>query len=216
MSNKLNFFSKLSTFNRRRKYEYFMRSLQPSENQTVLDIGFWNGDYAPEINFLEKHYPHKEKIVALGLESDGKDNFEKLFPAVTVVTYDGYNFPFADNTFDFGWSNAVIEHVGGRDRQIHFVREMIRTCKNVFFTTPNKKFPFDLHSKLPFIHWFPKKTSDRMYQFFGKKWVTGDFMYLLTRRQIIDICREAGAGQVIMKRNKLFGFTMDFSIILKK
>ena len=112
---------------------------------------------------MEKYYPYLDNITALGIASD--DIFKKLFPQVKVVLYDGSIFPFQDSSFDIGWSNAVVEHVGNRDNQIIFVKEMLRTCKKVFFTTPNKKFPFDTHTK----HWLPKKYFDKCLIFFGQE-----------------------------------------------
>ena len=202
--------NKISQYNRSRKYKYFIGNFSLDNTTTILDIGFTNNDYSEEANFLEKHYPYLDNITALGIESD--HIFKKLFPQVKVVLYDGSFFPFQDNSFDIGWSNAVIEHVGNRDNQIRFVKEMLRTCGQIFFTTPNRKFPFDLHTKLPFIHWLPKKYFDKCLIFFGQKWASGDYMNLLTKKDIVNICKEAGSKSFSIKRNRFFGFTMDFVI----
>ena len=206
--------NKISQYNRRRKYKYFLDAFSPNATTTILDIGFTNNDYSEEANFLEKHYPYLDNITALSIESESDDIFKKLFPQIKVVLYDGSNFPFQDSFFDIGWSNAVIEHVGNRDNQIRFIKEMVRTCKKVFFTTPNRKFPFDLHSKFPFIHWLPKKYSDRLFIFFGKQWVSGNYMNLLTKKDIVSICKEADVKNILIKRNRFLGFTMDFIIVI--
>jgi SAM-dependent methyltransferase len=203
---------KISKFNRGRKYNYFLQKINPLAKDKILDIGFTDNEYSEEANYLEKHYPYRDNITALGLENSG--NFNTMFPEVTIVTYDGNCFPFTDKTFDIGWSNAVIEHVGNREKQVLFVKEMLRTCHLVFFTTPNKFFPFDLHTQLPIVHWLPKKLFDRILHFIGWEWATGDYMNLLSKKQIISICKEAEAKNIIIKRNRFIGFTMDFSIII--
>lgn len=47
----------------------------------------------------------------------------------------------------------------------------------------------------------------------GQRWAAGDYMNLLTESDIIEITRAAGAKTIQIKRNRIFGFTMDFSII---
>ncbi|MDD3161922.1 MAG: methyltransferase domain-containing protein [Bacteroidales bacterium] len=209
-------FSKLSTFNRARKYNYFIQKFSPQSNSEILDVGFCNCDYSAEANYLEKNHPYPESITALGLESSGTDVFEKLFPKVKVVTYDGIIFPFAADSFDYVWSNAVLEHVGGEASQIRFVSEMLRVGKKVYFTTPNRYFPFDLHSRLPLVHWLPKKYFDKCLIATGNRWASGDYMNLLTKDQVLDICKRAGAKKIRIKRNRLCGFTIDFSVSIEK
>lgn len=146
-------------YNRTRKYNYFIKSIAPSASQKILDIGFTDNDYSEEANYLEKHYPYLKNITALGMENDG--NFKKLFPEITTVLYDGNKFPFSDNTFDIVWSNAVIEHVGDRKKQVQFIQEMLRTCKQVYFTTPNKYSPSIFIRNYHWYTGFPKSISTK-------------------------------------------------------
>ncbi len=206
--------NKISLFNRTRKYNYFLETLQPSAQNTILDIGFTTNDHSEGINYLEKHYPYPQNITALGL--DGSGDFQTKFPQVKTVIYDGNIFPFEDGAFDIGWSNAVIEHVGARDKQVHFVKEMIRTCKMVYFTTPDRLFPVEIHTRIPFVHWLPKKQCDALLRRFGKAWATGNYMHLLTKRQVLSICKEAGATVAAVKHNRFMGFTMDLAFIIRK
>jgi len=94
----------------------------------------------------------------------GLDRFAAAFPEVTAVRADGRELPFADGEFELGFSNAVVEHVGGgRDGQRRFVAELCRVARRVFVTTPNRFFPVDPHTLLPFVHWLPAGTMrDRL------------------------------------------------------
>ena len=78
--------------------------------------------------------------------------------------------PFADGAFDVVYSNAVIEHVGGRERQEAFVREALRVGRRVFVTTPNRWFPIEVHTRLPLVHWLPEGPAGRAYDLAGKSW----------------------------------------------
>jgi SAM-dependent methyltransferase len=73
------------------------------------------------------------------------------------VVGDGCQTAFADRSFDIVFSNSVIEHVGGEERQRQFAREIMRCGSAFFVQTPNKWFPFDLHTLLPFAHWLPQR-----------------------------------------------------------
>ena len=58
-----------------------------------------------------------------------------------------------DNSFDIVHSNATIEHVGSFENQVLFVKEMIKfQLKNVIMKTPNRFYPLEFHTILPFIH----------------------------------------------------------------
>ena len=93
----------------------------------------------------------------------GLDRFAAAFPAVTAVQADGRDLPFADGAFDLGFSNAVVEHVaGGRDGQRRFVHELCRVARRVFVTTPNRFFPLEVHTLVPFAHWLPRGPRDRV------------------------------------------------------
>jgi SAM-dependent methyltransferase len=94
------------------------------------------------------------------------DRFETAFQAVTTVRADGRSLPFADGAFDLGFSNAVVEHVaGGREGQRAFVHELCRVAGRVFVTTPNRWFPLEVHTLLPFVHWLPPGPRSRVLHF---------------------------------------------------
>jgi SAM-dependent methyltransferase len=205
---------KVSRINRERKYRLFLDELNPSETDTILDVGFNNNDNTIVENFLEKNYPHLNSITALGI--DGDDIFKQNYPEVKTVLYDGRIFPFGDKTFDIGWSNAVLEHVGSEEKQILFLKELARTCKRLYFTTPNRFFPFELHTRLPLLHWLPKKMFDGLLITFAyKTWATGDYMYLLSYHKLKKLLTKAGIEKYKIHKNRFGGVPMDFSIIVK-
>ena len=78
--------------------------------------------------------------------------------------------PFADGEFDIVFSNAVIEHVGGREQQRRFVEESLRVAQRAFVTTPNRWFPVEVHTRLPLVHWLPDPVAHRAYDLARKPW----------------------------------------------
>ncbi len=203
--------SYISAFNRRRKWEIFLRELQPGENSEILDIGFSDREYSAVDNFLEKNYEHQEKITAIGI--DRPDEFLRRYPRVKARQYDGRRIPFGDKQFDICWSNAVIEHVGGRERQAAFLKEIKRVGRKRFVTTPSRFFPIEIHTRLPLLHYLPKNIFDSFLKLIGKKWATSDHLNLLSYHQLKRILAAAGISDYRIIKNKLLGLTLDFIII---
>jgi SAM-dependent methyltransferase len=165
----------ISLRSRRRKLGLFLETIRPTPETTVLDIGadeLGFGEPATHgcgtLNFFEEHYPWPERITALGLHSG--DRFRARYPAVTYVQGDALDLPFEDGTFDVVFSNAVIEHVGGRDAQRRFVEEALRVASRAFVTTPNRWFPVEVHTRLPLVHWLPDRLAHPLYDLARKPW----------------------------------------------
>jgi SAM-dependent methyltransferase len=162
----------VSLRSRKRKLELFLDELRPTPETTVLDVGadelgFGQGDGCGTLNFFEELYPWPERITALGLH-DGT-GFRARYPAIPYVQGDACALPFEDGAFDVVFSNAVIEHVGRREQQRRLVSEALRVGRRVFLTTPNRAFPVEVHTRLPFVHWLPDRVSHPLYDLAGKR-----------------------------------------------
>ncbi len=154
--------ARISLRSRERKLRLFLDLFHPGPETTVVDVGVTDapfGDGSSD-NFFEALYPWPDRITGVGHTE--LDRFAAAFPTVTAVRADGRELPFADGEFDLGFSNAVIEHVaGGREGQRQFIAELCRVAGKVFVTTPNRLFPIDPHSLLPFVHWLPDGEARR-------------------------------------------------------
>ena len=204
---------KISAFNRKRKWKIFLDEINPSRELMVLDVGFSENEYSPVDNFIEKNYPYPEMMTALGI--DTPDNFKARYPKVSVVQYNGKFFPFKNKAFDICWSNAVIEHVGTRDKQLLFLKEIKRVAKKAFLTTPNRYFPVELHTRIPLLHYLPKQAFDTYLKLTGKTWATGDYMHLLSLSELRNLLLDAGISEYKIFKNKLIGFTLDFIVMFQ-
>ena len=115
---------RVSLANRRRKLRLFMRTIRPTAETTVVDVGVADARFGMEsgqgytYNFFEELYPWRERITAV---SDVPlDRFAQSFPEITCVVADGRELPFRDGQFDVAFSNAVVEHVRGHEEQRRF------------------------------------------------------------------------------------------------
>lgn len=136
---------------RDRIFRDFMRLVAPSPTDRILDVGV--SDVVTDgANLIERLYPHRRNITAVGLGEGG--DIRQAYPGVEYrrITA-GSALPFADGAFDVAVSNAVIEHVGSRTAQKAFMAELTRVAKTVFVTAPNRWFPVEHHTGLPFFHY---------------------------------------------------------------
>jgi hypothetical protein len=158
--------SRVSMRSRERKLQLFLDLLQPGPETTVVDVGVTDAPFGAGStdNFFEALYPWPERITGVGHTE--LERFAAAFPQVRAIRADGRDLPFRNAEFDVGFSNAVVEHVaGGRDGQRQFVHELCRVSRRVFVTTPNRRFPLEVHTLLPFVHWLPKGPRERLLPF---------------------------------------------------
>lgn len=197
--------------NRIKKYNLFISELMPIHTTRILDVGASENEYQKNANILEKLYPHQEMITVLGI--DDYKEFNKRYPKVKTIHYNGKTFPFKDNEFDVCWSNAVIEHVGDKEAQTRFIKEIARTSKHALITTPNRFFPMEVHTKTLFLQYLQKPVFDKLLTMFGKGWATGKYMNLLSLSSIEGLLAAAGVKKYKIIKNKFLFFTIDFVII---
>ena len=73
---------------------------------------------------------------------------------------------FEDQSFDLVFSNSVIEHVGGEERQAEFAREVRRLGRSYWVQTPSKWFPIEAHTGMPLWWFYP----ERLRRYFIARW----------------------------------------------
>jgi SAM-dependent methyltransferase len=194
--------ARASLWNRRRKLALFMETVRPGPQTRVVDVGVGDTGFGTEPgvasshNFFEALYPWPERITAV---SDVPlPNFAQEFPTITTVTASGTDLPFEDDAFDVAFSNAVVEHVGGRDEQRRFVAELCRVAPRVFLSTPNRWFPLETHTLVPFVHWLPRPVAGRIFGALGKDgWKRVD---LLTKRELLELFPPSVEARVVESR----------------
>lgn len=105
-------------------------------------------------------------------------------PGAAVVRGDARSLPFADGAFDYVVSNAVIEHVGGRDGARALLEESRRVARvATFHTTPDRMFPVETHTLVPLLHWLPRRWQEAVFERVGKEFPTERY-WLFTRREL--------------------------------
>ena len=68
----------------------------------------------------------------------------------------------SDKSYDIGFSNSVIEHVGSWERQQQFASEIRRVARSLWVQTPAYECPIEPHYLTPFIHYFPRSFQKKI------------------------------------------------------
>ena len=176
--------SRLSLRVRRAMFERFMALLRPTSDCTILDLGVTEDTGNAESNYFEQWYPHKHRIVCAGVED--ASHLERHYTGIRFHRIEAHRpLPFADRQFDIVFSNAVIEHAGTRAQQRFFVDEALRVSRRFFITTPNRWFPVEMHTALPFLHYLPAPVHRRALRAMGMEyWASETNLNLLDARSL--------------------------------
>jgi ubiquinone/menaquinone biosynthesis C-methylase UbiE len=145
-------FSSLSQRSRARKMELLREWVLLEDCSSILDIG---GHLDPGGVQLIDTYPHKNRITVINIDASHLSPIKERYPEISVQQADARRLAFPDQSFDLVYSNAVIEHVGDWEDQQAMAREVMRVGRRWFVTTPNRWFPFEFHTRLPFASWLP-------------------------------------------------------------
>lgn len=200
---------------RRRKAEQFYELFLPG--MRVLDVGVTAKDgpsRAGPQNYLLKTYPYAPETYT-GLGVHDLSGLQNVYPQMRFVTYDGHVMPFDEDEFDWAYSNAVIEHVGGRSEQLQFLNEMLRVARYVFFTTPNKHFPLETHTSVPFLHW-NDRLFDKWLWKHKPQWRTHKNLWLLSRGDVLRLLRESTAVDFEIRHNRALLWPMTMTIVASR
>lgn len=170
---------------REKMYRLFEEALLPQPTDEVLDLGATPDSTLADSNFFEKRYPYKNKITVASIENCSslvKEYGLKKF----VYNEPKQKLPFGDLDFQILFCSAVLEHVGSREDQLFFLKECLRVSKKVFITTPNRYFPLEMHTFIPFLHWLPWQLFQKICKVIkGGFWADINNLNLLSRKDII-------------------------------
>jgi hypothetical protein len=164
-----NFFDKIINKKRIEMVNLLKKNIDISQINDLLDIGTTEDITAKSSNIfcklLDDIKIHKsisnQKItnkrfnssIEKSITSDFNEDLIKKFKSDLVI------------------SSATIEHVGDFQNQVSKVKNMISLSKKyIVISTPNRFYPIEFHTKLPFLHWLPENIFRKALLFLNMKY----------------------------------------------
>lgn len=198
------FKARMSLRARRRMYRVFEREFHPGPGDTVVDVGVTPDQTLTDSNAFEQFYPFTDRVTATSIEDASA--LEQRFPGLTFVRTKGTSLPFADGSFTFAYCSAVLEHVGGTAAQRALASEILRVADAFFIAVPNRWFPLELHTFLPFLHWLPRERHRAILRRLGRPfWAKEENLNLLGVRDLVALFPPS--VDVRIHRHRLLGLT---------
>lgn len=207
---------KIAAFQRKKMFAAFIAAFGIDGRHTILDVGATSDRSYDHSNYLVAWHPHKARLTTVGL--DDARFLETAYPGVRFLKADGRALPFPDRAFDFVHASAVLEHVGGTDRQAQFLKELWRVAaRGLFVTTPNRWFPVEFHTVLPLIHWLPRGVFRRLLRMTGKSFFADEGnLNLLGAGDLSYLAGAAGMDNFIVDSVALAGWPTNLLLIARK
>lgn len=134
---------------RKKRFELFVRLLRPSLEDTLLDVGGYPA-------FWTAHRQMVRRIDALNVHRAEWDASSAPAHNIHIVIGDGCALEIPSGSYDIGFSNSVIEHVGSYERQQQFASEIRRVSRALWVQTPAYECPIEPHYMTPLVHYLPR------------------------------------------------------------
>ena len=142
--------------------------LRNYEIYDALDIGTTEDDGNESSNIIIKNLKNIKIFKSISDQKINSSFFSNSL--MKSITSDFNNDEVKILKSDLVISSAVIEHVGSTENQLKMIKNIIKLTKKTFIiTTPNRNYPIDFHTKIPFIHWLPKNLHRQILKLIGLK-----------------------------------------------
>lgn len=157
LSDHNNFFDKLIQKKRGEIVNIVNKIISQYNIENVTDVGTTSDFEYESSNYIIRNISRLKNYKSISNQTIPNNNLfdHCLRKSITDELSDSELSIFSS---DLIISSATIEHVGSFHNQIKMVDNMIKLSKKIFIlTTPNRYYPLEFHTKIPFIHWLPKK-----------------------------------------------------------
>jgi len=124
-------------------------------DQDVLDIGTGSGHIAAALSC-------HARVVASDVIDQRTVARDLPFVAADVA------LPFPAASFDVVISNHVIEHCAAPARHLKEIHRVLRPGGVLYLATPNRWWPWEVHTQLPLLHYLPTALFVALAQLLGR------------------------------------------------
>ena len=164
------------------------KELINNDFKDILDIGT-TADNSESSNLIIKNLKNYETYKSISNQKITSNLFSKKLKK--SITEDFTSNQLEEFRSDVIISNATIEHVGNKKHQLKMLKNIIKLTKKIFIViTPNRLHPIEFHTKIPFIHWLPKKIHRQILSVIGQKYLSEEKnLNLLKKNNLVNMMK---------------------------
>jgi hypothetical protein len=220
------FIRRVRTASRNRRSALFRSMFELGPQTRVLDLGGSNGAHVHSL--LSGTAVKPENVYIADVDLRAVRSAASRFGFVPVPLTGEGDLPFDDAYFDVVLCSSVLEHVTipseeiwsersttrfnarARERQLRFAREIERVSCSYFVQVPNRWFPIETHTWLPFVSYLPRSWQLSVIAISNRFWIkkTSPNFYLPTAA---DMCRYFPTAALM--REKAGGLTKSLIMV---
>ena len=211
-----NFFDKIVLKKRFEIISVIKKFLKDEKIENVLDVGSTYDDINPSSNYVIKNLGEYKEYKSISDQKIETDFFKKKLRK--SITEEFLNDEITNFKCDLVISNATIEHVGSIENQIKMCENIIKLSNKYFIiNTPSRFHPFEFHTKLPLLHWLPKKMYRTILKLIGLNFFADEKnLNLLSENDLIFIMKKLKQVNFSIKKIKFLFFKSNLILIGKK
>lgn len=219
-------FSSFSAASRHRRAEIFRRSFTIGPETKILDLGSEDGRAIAAL--LEPTAVRPGNVWLADIEPDVVSSGASRFGFNAVKLKEFEALPFEDGFFDIVFCSSVIEHVTvpksevwsiwrqsefshrAAESQKFFAAEIARVGRGFFVQTPNRNFPIESHTWLPFFGLLPRPLLILSMRITNRLWIKASIpdFNLLSKAEMQKLFPDAR-----IELEKRFGMTKSLMAI---
>jgi len=212
-SSKFKFLDKIVLKKREEMFDIIKKNINLDNIKSVLDVGTTSDNLLESSNFLIKQFEFIKIKKSISDQKILNDNYFDITFNGSIT--ENLNDNFESLKSDLLICSATIEHLGNLS-DIKKGLDNIVNLSNKYFiiTTPNRYHPIEFHTKIPFIHFLPKKLYRKLLMFFGDKFFSKEEnLNLLSKKDLKNLISDYKNISYSIYKVKLFSFTSNFIIV---
>jgi len=191
--------------------------LELSEVKNCLDVGTTSDEHYESSNFFLRKLSQNIEISTFS-----NQKISKIFKVDFLPIHKSYQGSICSQIkiaekFNLVICSATLEHVGSFENQKLAIANLMQlTDKYLFITVPNRWHPIEFHSRLPLVHWLPKKVWRKIFRQFKslENLSVEDNLNFISPKIIKAIILEnPRVMEIKVHRTSLFGFISNFAIL---
>ena len=212
----INFLDNIIKNKRSEMLNILSKNINNKNLMSFLDIGTTEDNELESSNFFLKKFKQISIKKSISDQNINNKNFNNVLKKSITSTFIDHEVDIYKS--DLVISSATIEHVGNYENQFKMLENIMQlTSKYFFITTPNRFFPIEMHTKIPLIHFFPKKIHRKILYLIGEKYLSlEENLNLLTKKDLLRMCKILSIKNFKIKEIKLFGFVSNYILIIEK